>query len=684
MKYIFIFTFLFSSLALAEVSLNPIEVDAPYSLPGSQAFESSADEALPYTDTADYLRSISGLTSGRMGGHGLEPVLRGQSQEQINIVSDGAYVYGGCPNRMDPTTVYVSLDSYDEIEVVRGYQSVLNGPGASGGSLIFKRKAPQLKEDFSVQGKVSSMYDSNPGLWSLDGQALMGNKNYYLKANAGIKSSDNYKDGEGNAVQSSFDDLHFGLTAGVTLAGAHYYLSYERSEISEALFPGAKMDSPASEADIYRLGFEKNFDLDWLKEADWSVYYSDVYHVMDNYSLRTASPMLRRLDSDSETAGLRLKNGLVFFGQEVDSILEWRKNTRDAERLQGMMPLQVNTLQSLLWPGIEISDIGLALETESTLSKKISLQYGLRYDYVEVDYTRADEVSALTGKSANDLYNQFYGYSAEKTNENNVGALLRVNLKASDSLSFYTGLSRSLRSADATERGLANLMVMMGNNMSWVGNPQISPEKHHQLDIGFKKFFKKGGVDLSLYANSVQDFILRDSAKSQDGILVNSPVATIYRNIDAMLYGLEAQAQYNITPKYRLATDLVYTYGQNKDEGRALAQIPPLQGHLYFSWTAYKDIEVLNTLRWAAQATRVDDNSLLGSGRDSGNTSGYALWDLGVVVKSFKPLTLTVGVSNLLDKKCANHLNRSNILDGTELQVNEPGRSFYLKATMPF
>ena len=57
---------------------------------------------VPIGDGADLLRGVAGVTVGRMGGHGLEPRIRGLGEGNLNVLVDGAYVHGGCPNRMDP------------------------------------------------------------------------------------------------------------------------------------------------------------------------------------------------------------------------------------------------------------------------------------------------------------------------------------------------------------------------------------------------------------------------------------------------------------------------------------------------------------------------------------------------------------------------------------------------------
>ena len=291
----------------------------------------------------------------------------------------------------------------------------------------------------------------------------------------------------------------------------------------------------------------------------------------------------------------------------------------------------MNTLQAVMWPDITSNEIGLAGETTYDLSEKNRLTIGARYDYVNVDYARADQAASVTGLSANDVYNQFYGYGASEKTEHNFGGLLRYEYDLSDRLTLHSGVSRAVRTADATERGLANYMGA-GGAMSWVGNPNIDPEKHHQFDIGFTKNDKSWDFGASAYVNHVSDFILRDSARGQAGIVANLPNADVYRNVDVMLSGFELQGGWNLSDTLRISGDATYTYGENLDDDIALAQVPPLQGRLGMSWQAHEYFELGSAMRWAMKQTRVDTDNTTGTGRDIGETNGYAIFDLNATV----------------------------------------------------
>lgn len=118
------------------------------------------DVGMP-SDGADFLRRVPGVSASRMGGHGLEPVIRGQSQGRLNILLDGAYLHGGCPNRMDPPSSFVPVETYDRIVVIKGAQSVRYGGGGSGGTVLFERDTHPLAASETVRGQLGGGLTTN-------------------------------------------------------------------------------------------------------------------------------------------------------------------------------------------------------------------------------------------------------------------------------------------------------------------------------------------------------------------------------------------------------------------------------------------------------------------------------------------------------------------------------------------
>lgn len=70
-------------------------------------------------DLGEQLREINGVSSGRQGGKGFSPVIRGQQNSQLNILLDGGQVSGACPASMDNATSYAMV-GYDKVVVIKG------------------------------------------------------------------------------------------------------------------------------------------------------------------------------------------------------------------------------------------------------------------------------------------------------------------------------------------------------------------------------------------------------------------------------------------------------------------------------------------------------------------------------------------------------------------------------------
>ena len=96
-------------------------------------------------DAGDLLRAALAVSSGRMGAHGLDPRIRGLGESSIRILIDGAEIHGGCPNRMDPPSSFAAVESYDEVVVVRGVQTLRYG--TAPGTVLFERLPIRFFED---------------------------------------------------------------------------------------------------------------------------------------------------------------------------------------------------------------------------------------------------------------------------------------------------------------------------------------------------------------------------------------------------------------------------------------------------------------------------------------------------------------------------------------------------------
>jgi len=213
----------------------------------------------------------------------------------------------------------------------------------------------------------------------------------------------------------------------------------------------------------------------------------------------------------------------------------------------------------------------------------------------------------------------------------------------------------------------------------WIGNPDIKPEKHHQFDIGLSKTGNKIDFSAVAFYDKVDDYILRDTARGQTGIL-KSDGADIYRNVDAELYGFELESKIRLTNNLDLSGSLALVRATNTtDNNRPIAQTPPVNGKIQLDYSSNK-WGAGARINFASSQDRID----LFSKQEVGETAGYGTLDLYGNYKINKTVSLRAGIDNVMDKTYAEHASRSNIMDINAIKVNEPGRTAWLKLTAEF
>ena len=80
---------------------------------------------------------------------------------------------------------------------------------------------------------------------------------------------------------------------------------------------------------------------------------------------------------------------------------------------------------------------------------------------------------------------------------------------------------------------------------------------------------------VSGYAGYVRDFILFDYRPG--GMMGPTSQAS---NVNARIAGGELGASWKVAPSWTLGATLAYAWGENRSDGRALPQIPPLEAKL--------------------------------------------------------------------------------------------------------
>jgi iron complex outermembrane receptor protein len=628
-------------------------------------------------DAGDLLRVAPAVSSGRMGGHGLDPRIRGLGESSIRVLIDGAEVHGGCPNRMDPPSSFAAVESYDEVVVVRGVQTLRYG--TAPGTVLFERLPVRFFDNSwwrASANAVAGTYNNGPALGF---SAAIGTHTFSLDASGDRLKMNNYSDGDGEEIASAFDSRNGAIALGWTPDDlTSVRLSYELNQTVDALYAGAGMDSPESDTDAVRLRFRRDAGRGTIGQIRGDLYWTDVAHVMDNFSLREwTAPMAMSAPSTSQSTGGRLWIDVhPTERMGLSAGIDLAHNDREAFRFAGPNPDNVSMLQSVLWPEVDLEQNGVFIEGNVGVGAAGGFRFGIRGDRFNASAGAADVKPSGMNLTPRQLWESYYGEVDDAWEQGIVGGFARFEHRLpAPRVGFFAGFSRTARAADTTQRFMAGNSSMAPKR--WVGNPHLEVEIHNQLDLGFEVSGSTSDLEVAVFIDDVDNAILRDRAHGQPGILKNDN-ATIYRNITARRTGAEVVGEWRIGQSIHIRGDAAYVWAQNTTDDRPIAQTPPLEGSLFASWASGR-FGASGVVRWAATQNRVDDNPMTGSGLDVGATPGWAIFNLFGQADLGLGFQVLAGVDNALDRAYAYHLNRDNFFDPAPVQINEPGRTFWLR-----
>ncbi|AUT47992.1 TonB-dependent copper receptor [Achromobacter sp. AONIH1] len=626
-------------------------------------------QPLPASDGTDYLKTIPGFSAIRNGGTNGDPVLRGMFGSRLNILTNGSAMPGACPARMDAPSSYISPETFDQLTVIKGPQTVLWGPGASAGTVRFDRDTPRFTEagvrfDGSLTGGSFGRNDQTADFTA-------GNESVYVRVTGNHSHSQDYKDGNGLRVPSRWDKWNTDLALGFTPDADTLFELTAGAGDGEARYAGRGMDGSKFKRESFGLRFEKRNLGATLEKIEAQLYYNYADHVMDNYTLRRPDPngpmpMAMAADVDRATWGGRVAATLKL----ADALSMTGGLDFQQSRHRGRSGTDTNSYRNQSWEkDAEFSNVGLFSELTWRASERGRLIGGAR-----VDRASAKDFRPTSGHMMM-MPNPTAGQRRDSTLPS---GFLRYeqdleNLPAT----WYVGLGHVQRFPDYWE------LFSPGRGPAGSVNAfdAIKPEKTTQLDVGMQYRGDKVDAWVSGYAGYVRDFILFDYRPG--GMMGPTSQAS---NVNARIAGGELGASWKVAPSWTLGATLAYAWGENRSDGRALPQIPPLEAKLS---AAYDDGVWSAGALWrlVAPQKRYALNSGNVVGQDFGPSAGFGVFSLNAGYAISKQVKLSLGVDNLFDKAYAEHLNLAGDAGfgfPGHSRVNEPGRSVWARVSVKY
>ncbi|WP_250314315.1 TonB-dependent receptor [Neisseria sp. Marseille-Q6792] len=660
-------------------------------------------QPLPAGDGADLLQSVPNMSIIRKGGSSGDPLFRGLGGSRLAINADDQFVYGGCSNRMDPPTSYIHPSTFDEVVVTKGPQTVTQGMGLISGSVHFVRKDPTFHEQpYSFNGSTTL---GSSGRRDASFEAGAGGKYGYARLNVSHNESDDYKDGAGNRVHSNFKrdgqmvQLGVTPTKNTTIAG-----TYERSR-GKAAYADRMMDGSKFDRDAWNVRISQRNITPWLSEIEARYGSSEIDHVMDTYSLRPVGMMGKAaINPKRRTDTGNLKATFDWDNVNLQTGIDYMRD-RHTERSG-----DEKFTEKAYAPTQSFDQLGGFAEAAWQRTDKQKLIAGLRHDQVTGTYEDKADSDPLK-KTKYPLTSGFFRF--EQTTGNT---------------KYYAGLGIAQRAPDYWERKKSE---------------NLRKETNRQLDAGLIWNSGNWHVSASVFAGKVDDFIIVETkpmmmhhaagsttahshmAHHHAGHSGHTPTAPATgghpgshaptapatgghsgtpaagghsghhhgadlsaRNIDAIRLGGEIEVKWQFAPNWSIASNLAYTYGKNRTDGKPLAQTPPLEWN---NTLAFDNGKFSAGALWKVVAKQNRYAKGQGNiiGQDIGASAGFGVLSVNAGWKFNKYATLQGGVDNVFNKTYAEFVSRSGgFVDPAAgiktTRVNEPGRTAWLRLQAKF
>jgi iron complex outermembrane receptor protein len=667
---------------------------------------------------------LPGVTVQNSGGSRNERdiLVRGFDRFRVPLYMDGVRIYLPYDNRLDFSR-FLTPD-LSEVQVQKGYVSVLNGPGGMGGAINLVSRKPT--KEVELERRAGAGFDGDlgsMGQWNAYAFGGTRQKGYYAQVSGTIVDQDHfdlssnftpagpgttgynagtafysYENG-GNRDRSGFDDWRVNAKVGITPNKTDEYsinftkqqsdkqapLHVDRQVVQGYFFGNNPRFWDWPEWDISTLSWMSKTQLGDASYVKTNAYFNTFKNMVSFYRTRDYATKLADSPYDDSSFGGFIEMGTELIAMNtLKGAIHWR---RDAHWEQGVNYDNNNNITTID-AAKQLSEETTSFAVENTFhaTRYLDVVTGVSYDINEV--TRADgslqplpELEKWNWQSA-----AIYSYSRDG----------KVHADVSSRTRFPTLFDRySTRLGCRTEE------------------PGLDAERATNYEIGVSDtFFDSMRVSSAVFYSDIESLIQTAFTAA------NGNNSLVVYDADGDSRGFELLIDWDATRTLRIGGN--YTYldrdvdfagasqvyiappGGNQTTARSAIAASQVEGtpthsaFFYASWRATSQLTLTPSLELASDRTVLVtscDSTLVALGNTNNQQQGacgkaagtftgrpsyvdigsYAMLNFQAEYAFTKEFTTAVGVTNLLDQNYS-------LADG----FPEPGRQFYATARAKF
>jgi iron complex outermembrane receptor protein len=510
----------------------------------------------------------------------------------------------------DEHGIEVDQNSIDRVEIIKGPASLTYGSDAIGGVVNLITAAPVAEG--KILGSVTGVYGTNNGLYN-GSFKLQGNQNGIVwgtvLSDKGAKDYQNQHDGR--VYATNFHERDARAMIGLNKNWGYSYLNISVFDDLQAIPDGSRdsltrqFTKQITDADTYR---------PIVSASELNTYtipvlhqHVQLYRIYDNSSIGLGSGNLlvnlgyqyshRREfthPTEPDIPGLNLQ--LQSYTYDFKYNFNLGKDYETTVGVNGMY--QNNSLgysTDFPIPAYHQFDIGPFFVLKKTFGK-LDLSGGLRYDSrsfsgqaAYIDTSIAYYPKLYTGPNPESTPNVIQQFAALNKTFSGVSGSFGGTYNFSRKFLLKVNLARGFRAPSIAE--LSANGPDPGSQIYHVGNSNFKPEFSFQEDIGGFLTLPNVSASLSLFNNSIQNYIFQQQVLNPDGTPARNPSFPLYdvftyTQSKARINGGEAGIDIHPFSWLHFENEATLTYGTNLGNGgkvpdslKYLPFIPPFHLH---------------------------------------------------------------------------------------------------------
>ncbi len=567
----------------------------------------------------------------------------------------------------------------------RGTAALSFGPSLIGGVNARLKSVPYATTaDFDTRYDLTAIGRSVDGSHAIGG--VFGAANDSVRA-FGLFSTENGHDKgipHGRIANTHHDREVYGLGAGIRHATGDWELELRRQKTGPTGNPPFAMDIDFVDTGFSRLAYGVTLA---DTRIDATIGRSAVDHGMNNFEYRPAPPQVmqyRYTHARAETLTL----GVDFVTEAGSGELGYGIDVERNEFDVLINNPEMKTFHVTALPDISTNRTGAYLNLELPVGKG-TVSFGARMDHHEHKAGQAEvgpAVPAMPGLLAMQFNSGDRDWSDATTD------LLARYWRTANQATWRVSFARKNRVPTYLERYgwlpiAASAGLADGNN--YVGDRGLKAEVASISELGVDLVGHRWRFRPSVFYHRVNDYIqgvpydntpgAPDSLVERVSGMNGDPTPLQFTNVDAQMYGIDADFGYDLAPRWRLEGVFSVVRGQRRDIRDDLYRTSPDRLSLGLTY----DVGAWSVTMAGMAIASQDRVSGISSEQKS---SGYGLLSLHGAWRPGERLFISAGVENLANREYADHLAGYNRVRESDVGLGEripgAGRNVYLRLSL--